>query len=621
MLVYTYAKRAAIIVGVLALILLPPVVLPTSRLLHVAIMTVILAMVAQGLALLYGDVGQMSVAHGALWGAGAYGGALWGEHFGGGFWAAVLAGMAASTLAACLVGYPSLRIRGHYFLIVSFAFAELFRVVMANLEITGKNQGILLLETLPFGETLEGTYRFVAVLLVVVSATVVIIRRSSMGRTFRAVRENAELATAVGTDVGMYKVVAFAISGTIAGLAGVVYAYYIGHIAPELFGAFPGIQFVLMILLGGSLTIIGPVVGAAAVGFLPEALQFDPITTQIAYGVILVVIVLFMPEGIVQGVGFRGRDVLLALSRWWGNRAPEPDGIGHPRGPIATAVGPEPDLLATATTTERASRPALPETGPRESDRPLSRLEVSEVWKKFGGVTALRGVSVATACDEILGIIGPNGSGKTTLLNVVAGSMRPNGGEVAWNGQNISGRAPHRIARAGIGRTYQGTMVFGVLSTEENVRFGWERRRHAKGGRGIAWQSPTEVLEYFQLAEYRAEPAGELPYGHQKMLGLAIALAAGPDLLLMDEPAAGLNHAEADVLRERVAEIHRAGMGVIMVDHNMGLMMQACDRLLVLNFGEAIAIGTPAEVRSDPVVVEAYLGHSLAPRRARGSRA
>lgn len=291
-----------------ALLFLGPTLLGTSRLVFLAATGLIFAIVALGLSILYGDGGQMSVAHGALWGCGAYTAAIGSREWGMSFWVALPLGAVVAALAAALIGFPSLRVRGHYFLIVTFAFAELFRVVMVNLRgFSGGNQGVLVLDpvTVPgFGE-LESPRHFyyLSATAVVIAAFVVLaIRRSSFGAALHALRENETLAQSLGLPLTRYKIAAFCISGAIAGVAGVIYAYLLRHIEPGLFGAFAGIQMVLVLLIGGARHIAGPVLGAALFLLGPEAVSLDPVDTQLFYGVLLIAVVLFAPAGLAVAV-------------------------------------------------------------------------------------------------------------------------------------------------------------------------------------------------------------------------------------------------------------------------------------------------------------------------------
>lgn len=311
------SRIAVLAASVVALMAAPQVL--NSRLLFLGTSALVFSIATMALGLLYGEVGQMSVAHGALFGVGAYTAALLVHWWDFPFIATIPLAMLAGVLVAIAVGYPSLRVRGHYFLIVTFAFAELFRVLLTNMkDLTGGTQGIFIVKevALPWlGDTEESFYYLTVAVVLLVMGVLVMLKRSALGRTFRLVRDSETLAQSLGVNTAFYKILGFALSGAICALAGVFYAFLVDYLVPGSFGAFAGIAFVLILLIGGSQSILGPLVGSVVYFGLPEVLGLDAVDAQISYGLLLVAVVLFAPSGLAVAIPTASRRMVESRRR------------------------------------------------------------------------------------------------------------------------------------------------------------------------------------------------------------------------------------------------------------------------------------------------------------------
>jgi branched-chain amino acid transport system permease protein len=414
---------------------------------------------------------------------------------------------------------------------------------------------------------------------------------SSVGRSWIAIRENEDLAGSLGIPALRYKMAAFGVGAALAAIGGGLYAHYVSFVSPtELSFHYIGFVFI-MVVAGGTGTLIGPVLGGLVFGVLPEVLRVAEQARNLLLGGILLVTIACLPEGLVG---------LWARVSSWRRVAREDAGEGAPDG----------------------GAPAMPHAQPPTgaAARASDTLEIQSVTHRFGGLVVLSDVSFRVEPGTILGLIGPNGAGKTTLFNIISGILRPTAGRALFNGVSITGCSPAAVAGLGIVRTFQITSLFPDLSVEDNIRtatYLWSRHALAsalahtpafRAREAEIERTVEETLRLVRLTSSRTVPARALSYGAQRGLEVALALATRCRLILLDEPAAGLNPEETAHLREVILGLRARGLTVVLIEHDMQLVMGLCDRIVVLNHGEKITEGTPQEVVADPRVVEAYLG-------------
>ncbi|WP_426512822.1 ABC transporter permease subunit [Dactylosporangium sp. McL0621] len=580
-------RRLAILAVVAAALWMLPYALD-SYAIHVVDVTLIFALLAIGLGLAMGIAGQVNLAQVAFFGVGAYTVAILTTHNGFGFWTAALLALVATAVTGLFVGTPALRVQSHYLGIVTLGLALAFTNWVTNAAVAGGAEGINAIPVPQFpGVDLSSEYLFYYLELIVFAIALafgLFVVRTPLGRRMRAMRDDPLAAGAVGVEVPMLRMTAFALASVYGGTAGVLYAGLVRYVAPESFSIANMFLLLAMVIIGGRQSLLGCVAGAVTLSLLRELLSDYPTYAQVVYGSIVVLVVVFAPTGLAG-----------LPSRFRRRRA-----------------GPRQEL-----------RPFTPfDLASTEDSRPL--LELSDISKQFRGLRALDEVSLTVGAGEIRGIVGPNGSGKTTLFNVITGLYKPTAGSVSFAGAQVTGAAPYRLAQAGMARTFQNLRLFGALSVRENVLVALDRTRTRSIWRYPLWPlgvwrqdralraAGDELLGRFGLADFADARPSALPYGIQRRVEIARAMAQQPRLLLLDEPAAGLNGEEVRQLSEIVRSIRDSGVTVVLIEHNMGLVMSLCERVTVLASGRIIADGTPAVVAIAPAVVEAYLGDSMA---------
>ena len=544
------------------------------------------AIVGVGLNILLGLAGQISLGHVAFYAIGAYVVGILTTKTALGFWLALpLAGVVAG-IAGGLLAIPALRVRGPYLAMVTIAFG--FVVEQGAAEWSGLTGGWNGLSGIPapslFGADLaeRGTTTLVLMLTIASVILYALLSASPWGRAMRALRDSETASQSIGLDPIAIRTTAFALSAVAAGLAGGMFASISNFISPESFPFFQSILFLLVVMVGGAERVMGPVVGAIIVVLLPELLSSLAQYRLLFVGLLLLLVLLLAP------VGFVG-----LVSRLLSSKAD--DRTAHSSGDVAAILT-------------------------RTGDAGLS---VSGLSVNFGGVRAVSDLAFEARPGKITSIIGPNGAGKSTALNLIGGFYRADSGSVHLGERDITGLPSNLVARAGVARTYQTTQLFANMSVIDNVlvalsggRLDWARL--FAPDRDVQARATAENL--LAAVGYRgrlAALAGALPHVDKRLVEIARALALRPTVLLLDEPAAGLDEADTKRLGDLLASLARFGIVVVLVEHDMKLVMSVSDHIVVLDAGMKIAEGSPATVARDPAVLKAYLGEGDGADRAR----
>ncbi len=551
----------------------------------------IFAIAAIGLSLLLGNVNQISIGQAGFFGIGAYAVAslttIWNLPAWLSWPLAALIGIAVATLMGLALGFIALRFRGHYLAMATLAFGLICVGVFHETSVLGGAIGI---EDVPYPQfgplTISGypAYWFAWILALLAALLTLNLLRGRSGRAFEAIRNDELAAEVLGVPTRRYKIFAFAYAGALAGLGGTIYAAFLGIVVPDAVSVPLSISFLLMVVLGGSGGVSGALIGAALIGFLDiSGHQFEN-TREVVYGLLVILVVIAAPAGAFGLIRSRFR---------------APAYVPLSGGPVAA--------------TPRAIVAPAPAQAP---------LAVANVTQRFGGLVAVNDVSFSLTRGTLTSLIGPNGAGKTTLFNAIGGVGRLSAGRVQIAGIDVTGWQPHRVAALGVGRTFQNARLFGDMTVLENVvagAFRTERTSFAADVFGLpsSRRSEREATDRARdaLARLYLEPiattlAKDLAFGDRRRVELARALAADPWLLLVDEPAAGLNAGERTALTGDLLALRDAGMTLLLIEHDMRLVMSISERVMVLKFGTMIADGPADAVRNDPAVVAAYLGTS-----------
>ncbi|MEZ5788851.1 MAG: branched-chain amino acid ABC transporter ATP-binding protein/permease [Xanthobacteraceae bacterium] len=548
------------------------------------------ALVAIGLVVLTGVGGMTSFGQAAFCGFGAYTTAILTTTYGLSPWLSLPVALAVTGVAAVLLGLITVRLSGHYLPLGTLAWGLSIYFLFGRIDLLGRHDGISGIPPLSIGPWSlidpKATYWVIWTFVLLAGIGTSNLLSSRIGRAIRALRRGGVAAESFGVERMRVKLVVFVYAALLAGLSGWLYAHLQRSVNPTPFGLGAGIEYLLMATIGGAGHVWGGLLGAGVVVLLKDALQrilpaalgSDIQAETIVFGIVLVATLQVAREGL------------------W---------------PYLAALFPAPPpIAAPADAKPLVRRAAAADVSPL--------LESEGLSKRFGGIVAVNDVSVAIAPRAIVGLIGPNGAGKSTMFNLITGILTPTSGNVRFAGEPIAGRRPGDIARRGIARTFQHVKLMPEMSVLENVALGAHLRgragvvasilhlERAEEGRLLA--EAARQIERVGLADQLARPAGSLPLGQQRIVEIARALCLDPRLLLLDEPAAGLREFEKRMLVDLLNQLRAEGMTMLLVEHDMSFVMGLVDRIFVLDFGNKIAEGVPAEIKADPAVLAAYLG-------------
>ncbi|WP_414708332.1 ABC transporter permease subunit [Ramlibacter sp.] len=543
-----------------------------------------------GLVLLTGIAGLTSFGQAAFVGIGAYTTGWLTVNLGWSPWLTLPVGLAITGASALLLALVTLRMSGHYLPLATIAWGLSLYYLMGNLDALGKYDGILGVRSLSlFGHDLgqgRGFFLLTWTLVIALAVALLHLLDSRAGRAMRSLKTSAVMAESVGISTFRYKVAIFLIAALFACLAGWLLAHFQRTVNPTAFGLKMGIEYLFMTVVGGVGHVWGAIAGAALTKLLDDQLQVllpRLIGTSgsyevIVFGVALVLVLKYQPDGLWDFVQRR-----------------------LPRAPRAVDWSDAPPLAVR-------TRPAAGE--------PV--LQVRALRKAFGGLVAVNDVSFEIRAAEIVGLIGPNGAGKTTTFHMISGVLARTAGEVRFRGRSVGGMRSRDIARLGLARTFQHVRMVPDMTVLENVALG----AHARGRKGVLgamlrldraeertlFREAQRQLERIGMGAHLHEAAGNLAMGQQRLLEIARALCADPALLMLDEPAAGLRHQEKRALAQVLRQLQAEGLTILLVEHDMDLVMEVCNRLVVMEFGTLLMQGTPGEVQRSPAVRAAYLG-------------